>query len=156
MVREIATVVAVGDGENAWVETTRQSSCGGCESSSGCGTATFSKVLGNKPFRVQVKNPIHAKVGEQVVIAVSENGLMKGAAMLYMIPLLALFLFALVGQWVMAHWFGFMQEWVTVVAGVAGAYAVVVWMRRRGWFEQQEMIPVITEVKSLSYARVDF
>jgi len=93
VVKEMATVVAV-DGENAWVETTRQSSCGGCESSSGCGTATFSKVLGNRPFRVQVKNPLHAKIGEQVTIAVSENGLMKGAALLYMVPLLSLFLFA--------------------------------------------------------------
>jgi len=154
VVKEMATVVAV-DGENAWVETTRQSSCGGCESSSGCGTATFSKVLGNRPFRVQVKNPLHAKIGEQVTIAVSENGLMKGAALLYMVPLLSLFLFALIGQWVMTAWFGVMQEWVVVVAGVAGAYAVVLWMKSNGWFEQHEMIPVITEIQPLSYVNID-
>ncbi|MBC8519994.1 MAG: SoxR reducing system RseC family protein [Gammaproteobacteria bacterium] len=154
MVKEMATVVAV-DGDKAWVETTRQSSCGSCESSSGCGTATFSKVLGNRPFRVQVENPLHAKIGEQVIIAISENSLMKGAVLLYMIPLLALFLFALIGQWVMANWFGSVQEWVTVVAGAAGAYAVVLWMKSKGWFEQQEMVPVITEVKAQYFVTMD-
>ncbi len=147
MVKEKATVVAL-EGGDAWVETTRQSSCSSCESSSGCGTATFSKVLGNRPFRVRVTNPLHAKVGERVTIAVPENGLMRGAALLYMVPLLALFLSATAGEWVASNLFSLEWEWISILSGVAGAYGAVVWVRRKGWLEHSDMVPEIVNIDS--------
>lgn len=145
MVKEKATVVAL-EGDDAWVETTRQSSCGSCESSSGCGTATFSKVLGNRPFRVRVTNPLHAKVGQRVTIAVPENGLMRGAALLYMVPLLALFLSAVAGEWIASTLFSLQLEWVSILTGVAGAYGAVTWIRRKGWLENPDMVPEIINI----------
>ena len=154
MVKEMATVVAV-DGEIAWVETTRQSSCGGCSSASSCGTSTLAKVFGNRPFRVQVSNPVDAQVGQQVTIAVSENGLMRGAALLYLIPLSALFLFALLGEWVMVTWLSFSQEWLTILTGVAGALSVVLWMRKKGLFERADITPVITDIQNIKQINID-
>ncbi len=153
MVKELATVVAV-DGMVAWVETTRQSSCSSCSSSSSCGTSTLAKVFGSRPFRVEVTNPLGAKVGEQVTIAVSESGLMMGAALLYLIPLLALFLSALLGEWIMVNWLPFNQEWLTVLAGLTGALFAVLLMRSKGWFERQDMVPVITEIQNIKQVNI--
>lgn len=140
MVRERATVVAVS-GEQAWVETVRQASCGSCGSKSSCGTSTLSKLFGNRPFRVEVKNPIHANVGSEVMIAVSEQGLMGGAARLYLLPLLALF-----GALGVAEWLPLQQEWSKVLLALLLTAGVVQWMRNRGWFEGNMVMPEITEV----------
>ena len=51
MIEESAQVVAVegASGEYVWVETQRQSTCGGCAANQACGTATLAKVLGTRP-----------------------------------------------------------------------------------------------------------
>ncbi len=141
MVRERATVVAV-NGEQAWVETTRQASCGSCGSSGSCGTSTLSKLFGNRPFRVEVRNAIHASVGAEVTISVSEQGLMGGAARLYLLPLLVLFLSLGVVEWLLP----IQQEWIKVVLALLVTAGAVQWMRSRGWFEASNLIPEITEV----------
>jgi sigma-E factor negative regulatory protein RseC len=76
MIEENALVV-VTEGEDAWVETSRRSSCGSCEAK-GCGTGALSQVLGRRRQRLRVKNPIAAVVGEQVVLGITESALIKG------------------------------------------------------------------------------
>lgn len=139
MISERATVVAV-EGERAWIETARQSTCGSCGSQSSCGTSALAKVFGNRPLQVEVTNPIHAPVGSEVTIAVSEQGLMSGAARLYLLPLLALFLSIAGLQWLLPQ----LAEWVTVALSLLITALVVQWMRSRGWFEVAGMTPEIT------------
>ena len=97
MITENAVVVSVSHSET-WIETQRKSVCGQCSASKGCGTSVLSKVMGNKLSKMKAINKIDAQAGDEVVVGLNEQMLLKGAFMTYMMPLLYLFLFAFAGQ----------------------------------------------------------
>ena len=97
MITENATVVFVKDNETL-IETSRKSSCEQCSASAGCGTSVLSKVMGKKLSRMNAINEIDAQIGDEVIIGLSEKTLLKTAFMTYMLPLLYLFLFAVLGK----------------------------------------------------------
>jgi len=97
MITEQAIVISC-DKNETWIETQRKSSCGQCSANKGCGTSVLSKVLGNKFSTMKAINKIDAQVGDKVVVALNEASLLKGAFMTYMLPLLYIFAFALLGQ----------------------------------------------------------
>ena len=96
MLKENAFIVGVEDGI-AWVETLRKTSCGSCQARSSCGTSVLQKVLGNKRTRLQVNNPKQFSVGDEVILGLHEDALVKGSLLLYALPLVAMFGFAFVG-----------------------------------------------------------
>lgn len=97
MLRENAFVVGVDD-EIAWVETQRKSSCDSCQSKNSCGTSVLQRVLGNKRTRLKVNNPNHYAVGDEVILGLREDALVKGSLLLYTLPLVAMFSFALLAK----------------------------------------------------------
>ena len=99
MIEEHARVVAF-EGDDVWVETQRKSACGQCAANKGCGTAVLGKVLGNKSTRVRILNPKATKVsiGDEIVVGIEEQALVRGSLAVYIAPLLALFLFGLLGD----------------------------------------------------------
>ena len=82
-----------GDG-TAQVLHIRQSACSGdCHKCSGCGAAQEGIVL-------TVSNPIGARPGDLVTIEAATGPVLRGAAVLYMMPLLLFFLgYALGAVW---------------------------------------------------------
>lgn len=96
MLEENAVVVEL-DGEHAWIETERQTACGSCSVNKGCGTSVISKVLGNKRTRVRALNRAGAIRGDHVVVGVEQQALVRGSLAVYMLPLLGMFLAALLG-----------------------------------------------------------
>lgn len=121
MITETAIVVSI-EGEQTWIETQRQSSCGQCKASKGCGTSVLSKVIGNKLSRMKAINTIDAKVGDEVVVGLNEGSLLKGAFMTYLLPLIYLFAFSFVAQLVSNNIYGENNEWLTIVFAVLGFY----------------------------------
>ena len=99
MITENAIVVAIENNET-WIETQRKSACGQCSANKGCGTSVLSKVIGNKLSKMKAINKIDALVGDEVVVGLNEKNLLKGAFMMYMLPLLFLFLFSFLGQFI--------------------------------------------------------
>lgn len=99
MIEEHARVVAL-NAEGIWVETQRRTACGQCVANKSCGTATLSKVLGNKRSRVRALNPkaTLVAVGDEVVIGIDEQALVRGSFAVYTVPLFSLFIFGLLGQ----------------------------------------------------------
>lgn len=97
MIEEVALVLNC-DGEYADIETKPQSSCGGCSSSSVCGTGVFSKVFGNRKTVVRVVNSLNAKVGDQVIIGLQESALSKVSLVFYLVPIVSMILLAVLGQ----------------------------------------------------------
>lgn len=89
-------VVKVGE-EGAYVETSRASSCGSCNSRQSCGSSTLSQMLGGKANLFQVLNPIGAVVGERVVIGLEEAALLKSSVLSYLLPLVLLMSGAMMG-----------------------------------------------------------
>lgn len=99
MIEERAEVVSIEHGE-VWVETRRRSACGQCAVNKGCGTAVLAKVIGNKRNRVRVLNPddTSVSIGDEIVVGIEEQALVRGSLVIYLVPLLTLFLFGLLGE----------------------------------------------------------
>ena len=129
MIEETGQIVDV-HGAFAWVESERASTCGSCAVNKGCGTGAIAKVLGRRRVRMRVLNRIEARVGDQVVIGVSEAGLLRGSLAVYAVPLGGLFAGALAGYALAGRLF---PEWPADPAAIAGALAGfvagLVWLR---------------------------
>jgi sigma-E factor negative regulatory protein RseC len=119
MITETAIVVSI-ENNQTWVETQRKSACGQCSASKGCGTSVLSKVIGNKLSKIKAINNIDAEVGDEVVIGLNEKSLLKGAFMTYMLPLLFMFIFSLVGQVVSTNLQLQNNEWFVIFFAIAG------------------------------------
>jgi sigma-E factor negative regulatory protein RseC len=126
VIEEAALVVAT-EGEEAWVETSRRSSCGSCEAK-GCGTGALSKVLGRRSQRLRVKNPIAATAGEAVVLGISESALLKGSLAVYLVPLLALLAGGLLGE-VMAPQLALPKEGMSIFFALIALACSFLWLR---------------------------
>ncbi len=130
MIEETGQIVDV-QGAFAWVESERTGTCGSCAVRKGCGTGAIAKVLGQRRVRLRVLNRIEARVGDYVVIGISESGLLRGSLAIYVAPLSGLFAGALAGYALASR---FYPEWPADPAAIAGALAGFVaglaWLRR--------------------------
>lgn len=96
VVEETATVVAVEEGF-AWVEASRRSACGHCESASTCGAGALAEFFRAGSNRLRVADAIGLQPGERVRIGVSSSTLLRAAAAAYLLPLGLLILAAGLG-----------------------------------------------------------
>ncbi len=131
-------IVISAAGEMARVKTSRHNDCENCGA-----------CPGNAAIVLDARNPLGAKPGQQVMIEVQEVGMLKSAFIVYMLPLIAMFLGALAGGWAAerlardAIWFQ--------VAGAGTAFAAAVLYIR--YFDKsaranKNMQPVITRILS--------
>ena len=121
MITENAIVVSI-ENNQTWIETQRKSACGQCSANKGCGTSVLSKVVGNKLSTMKAINKINAQVGDEVIVGLNENSLLKGAFMAYLLPLFYLFLFSFIGQFI-ANYFQIQNsELVIITFAVIGFY----------------------------------
>ena len=101
MFEETGIVVAI-EGNFAWLETQPVSACGHCNVGDSCGTSVlgkwFSRKANHKRNRVRVLNEIDLQVGESAVVGVSDNALIKAAFIAYMLPLLSMISFSILGS----------------------------------------------------------
>jgi len=81
----------------AYVQAERKSSCSGCSESS-CGTSVLANFFGRKAPLYRASNEVGAKVGDRVVVGMNESALFKGTLLLYLFPLLLLFVGAVAGS----------------------------------------------------------
>ena len=83
---QIVRVKSIAPNGRAQVLHVRQSACSGdCHKCSGCGAAQETMIL-------EADNPIGAAVGDFVTIQAATGPVLKGAAMLYVLPLVLFFL----------------------------------------------------------------
>ena len=97
MSEELATVVAI-DGNHAWVECERRSACSGCHQQSSCGTGTVAKAFPMKAQRLRVALTGDVAVGQQIRLGIPQASILRGAALVYVLPLFCLLLGALLGR----------------------------------------------------------
>lgn len=129
MIEESGQVVEV-QGEFAWIESERTSTCGGCAVRKGCGTSAIAKVLGQRRVRLRVLNRINASVGDNVVIGIAESGLVRGSLAVYAAPLLGLFAGALAGQLLGTQVFVMSSDWLAIGGAISGFVAALIWLKR--------------------------
>ena len=112
MIEEVGKVVAV-NGEQAWVETIRQSACDACSAKSGCGHSTLAK-LGQKSHHIQANCEVEVAVGDQVVVGVPEDIMIRSSMLAYLVPLIAMLILSIVADHLWAN------ELLTAISAASG------------------------------------
>ena len=130
MIEETARVVECQD-RFAWVETNRRSACDSCSMNKGCGSGLISQIFTDKRARLKVLNRIQASVGDSVLIGINEAALLSGSFLIYMLPILSLLGFALLGELMAAQLLIENSELLAIPFGVFGLVLALWWVRRR-------------------------
>ncbi|MEM0953991.1 MAG: SoxR reducing system RseC family protein [Pseudomonadota bacterium] len=116
MLTETGRVVAV-EPEWLWVETIRQSTCGSCSASKGCGHGLMNQAGDGRRSYLKVSCAAFPegrfKIDDEVCIAIPEHIVMGGSFVLYMVPLLTTLAVA-------GAWFAMVPE-ATDLGTIAGA-----------------------------------
>lgn len=98
MIEESAVVVKI-ENHQVWVESGQNSACGGCLQKASCTTNAIGSVLKKKS--VPVDSDIQLKTGDEVMVAIDENLLLRASILLYLVPLIALFTGAGIADWLL-------------------------------------------------------
>ena len=130
MIEQVATVTAI-DGNSAWVETQRQSACGACAMNKGCGAGLFAKAFGFNTPKLKVMHKHDIEVGDNVVIGIDEQALVRGSFAAYMMPILFMLGFAMLGEGVTSNWqVGLDADFVGILTGIMGLMLGLMWLKR--------------------------
>jgi sigma-E factor negative regulatory protein RseC len=98
MIEELAVVVKI-ENHQVWVESGQNSACGGCLQKASCTTNALGSILKKKS--VPVDSGIQLKTGDEVIVAIDENLLLRASLLLYLVPLIALFTGAGIADWLL-------------------------------------------------------
>lgn len=97
MIKEWATVISWRDG-CALVRCDVKSSCGSCSSRAGCGSRVLNKLGPQTEHTISVPSLQPLVAGQKVELGISEGSLLTSALLVYMSPLLGLFVIAALFQ----------------------------------------------------------
>ena len=114
MAKELGTVASITDDGWAQVVTDRKDACAGCGASHCC--TSFGS---NSEMVVKALNRAGARVGDLVSITLSSGAVVKGAAILYLIPVLGLMIGVLLAKQAAAG-LPFGETATVMVLGLAG------------------------------------
>lgn len=95
MIEEEAVVAGIDNGK-IWVEKPRQSACSACQKP--CATGQVADYLGGTTVRLAVDSALELHTGDRVMVGVPEDALVKGYLAIYLLPLLGLFIGAILGK----------------------------------------------------------
>lgn len=129
MIEERARVIAIED-DNLLLEAETRAACNACAAKQGCGTSVLSRWVGRKFTRFQAPNTVNAQVGDEVVVGLAEEAMLKGSVLVYLLPLLAMIGFALLADSLIST-DAASRDLLVVVSAVAG-FALMLFISR--WF----------------------
>lgn len=147
MLEETARVIDVMDGMLT-AETESRSGCSHCSTSS-CTTSVVSKLFGIRRNRLVMENSLHAKPGDQVVIGIPNELLVRASVMAYLLPLVAMLVVTAIGDTL-----GMNEILLSLLAlaGLAMGFFIVRWAIRRG--ASQRYSPRLLRIVAPGYQRV--
>ncbi len=132
------------------IKTNRSGACGGCDSSSG----HCHSCLANSQIISRVANPINAKPGETVRVELDSKEVFKGAAVLYLLPVLTLMSGAFAGPGI-GSYIGLSDAAGSVIFSLVGllfGLFLVKLFDRSNW-ARRKLSPTITSVISSAVKR---
>jgi len=128
MLEETATVMETAEGK-ARVLAERKSACGHCSANTSCGTSVLSKYIGKRSMGMWVTDPLGVEQGEQVLIRLQEGGLLLGSLAVYLLPLVFLIGFAMLGD-SLADNMAWDREGSAMLFALLGLLLSFTWLRR--------------------------
>lgn len=98
MLEEQARVLAVEEGA-VWVEADRRRGCARCEAGQGCGGGVLGRLTTRGSSRVRALNALQDLAeGDEVVLGLDEQLLVRGSIMTYLVPLITMLLAAIFAE----------------------------------------------------------
>lgn len=122
MIEQSAKVVRCDD-KMVWLEAERQSTCSGCQVRQGCGTGMLAKHVGKRFSSIAVLKTGDVKIGQQVQLAIPEETLLQGAFLMYILPLVLMFVIA-----TGARALNF-NEAIEIIGGLSGLFLGFYWVK---------------------------
>ncbi|MFP5382873.1 MAG: SoxR reducing system RseC family protein [Gammaproteobacteria bacterium] len=89
MIEEAGRVVALESGA-VWVATLRRSGCGRCDEPGGCGNGALARRAREKVGHVLALTDQPLAVGDEVLVGVPEQAMLRGTLLIYVLPVLSL------------------------------------------------------------------
>ncbi len=127
MIEENAHVIAI-EGDVAWVETYRKSTCGSCSAKNSCGSSLLERFVGQRSTRLAVPLIEGIKEGDEVVLGLDESSLLRGSFVTYMLPLLLMLILAVITPTLSESWMN--AEAASILGGIAGLGMGLFWLKR--------------------------
>jgi sigma-E factor negative regulatory protein RseC len=131
MIEENASVVSIhlaanetGDGlvsNKVTVESEIKSSCSGCKQVDNCGSGQVAKAFPQPKLSLDLYTDLPVKIGDTVVIGLSDKHLLLSAWQVYLWPLIGLAIASFLGQWFVENEI-FNHELIAIAFGVFGGY----------------------------------
>ena len=123
MIEEAGVVVTV-EPDAVWVATQRKTTCGSCSARITCGQGLMTSLASDKkPHLIKISTDLLLREGDQVTLGMPEELLVRSAFLVYMLPLLAMFISALGVNALNAS-----EPWI-IFAAVLGFLAGALWVR---------------------------
>ncbi|MDH3634389.1 MAG: SoxR reducing system RseC family protein [Gammaproteobacteria bacterium] len=116
MITETA-IVTRRDGRLVELELQRNSTCGQCELSKGCGTGALGRLLGHRSKPILIETDHQLEPGDRLELGLSESALVKASLTIYGLPLLGMVCAGLLAALVAA------PEVIVALAALAGFFA---------------------------------
>lgn len=127
MLEQDATVVESKEGL-IWVEAISRSSCSQCSTTS-CSTSVISRLFGLKRNLLQMENTLQAKAGDQVIIGIPDNVLVRASLWAYLVPIISMVLSTLLA---VTQGYGDGIQILFALSGLAMGFLLVGRMTRSG------------------------
>lgn len=141
MIKEWATVVSWQNGE-ALLQCDVKTSCNSCASRAGCGTRILNKLGPQTQHLLAVASEKPLMAGQKVELGIAEKSLLGSALLVYMSPLLGLFVLAGLFQWLFETDIAAMSG--ALVGGIGGFIIARIVSRR--FSQRDNWQPVILSV----------
>jgi len=126
VVEETAKVIRVLN-KALVVETKRLSACQTCSSSDGCGQKKLTSLWGNRVSELLIENPngLEVQPGQQVVIGLNEQAILKASLLLYLLPL-----FLMISTAMLSYTSGLSEGWMIIISfiGLMIGFAIARWI----------------------------
>lgn len=141
MVKEWATVVRWQNGR-ALLRYGSASGCGSCGARKTCGSYALSKIGPNTEHELEIAIEQPLVEGQKIEVGIPEGSLIRSALLVYLTPILGLFIFA-----GLAQAFDFEQFWIAIsgiIGGIIGFY-----IARRlasNWRDDEAFQPVVLQI----------
>jgi len=155
MIEENATVVSIHLVANesaknkVTVESEIKSSCSGCKQVDNCGSGQVAKAFPQPKLSLDLETDLPVKVGDTVVLGLSDKHLLLSAWQVYLWPLLGLVVASVLGQWFVENEI-FSHELFAITLGVLGGYlgfCLARYQQKRGKYCKL-LIPRILRIKN--------
>ncbi len=135
-------IVTKADGITARVLVQKRGACEGCAASGVCETS-------EQGMEIEALNPVQAKVGQQVKVSIKPQTYLKGAILVYGVPLICFIAGVIIGKNIGETYFKQINsDIVSVILGFAGF--IISFLMVRAWSKKAETKieykPVIEEI----------